>query len=63
MCCRSIIHKSKLIEKDIRFVITRGVGVVKKGRVGGGQKLQISSYKVSTKGVIYHMIATVNTPD
>ena len=55
---------NKNIEKDIRFVITRGVGVVKKGRVGeGGQKLQISSYKVSTKGVIYHMITTVNTPD
>ena len=55
---------NKNIEKDIRFVITRGVGGVKKGRVGeGGQKLQISSYKVSTKGVTYHMITTLNTPE
>ena len=39
-------NKNKLIQKEIRFVATRGWGQVKPELVEGGHKVQTSSYKI-----------------
>ena len=53
---------TKLIEKKIRFMVTRGKGLGGREFEKGGRKLQIFSYKINnTKGVMYIMMTIVNT--
>ena len=49
---------NKLIEKRIRFVVTRGG----EGELDeGGQNVQTSSYNISTRDVMHTMINIINT--
>ena len=51
----------KLLEKEIRFVITRGSGGWKQELDEGDQKIQTSNYKINIRVVIYNMINRINT--
>ena len=55
-------NKTKLIEKQIRFVVTRG-GKWGEGELEeGGQKAQNTSYKIRrTRDTVYKMMTIVNT--
>ena len=49
-CCRSIIlqkQTNKLIEEEIRFVVTRGGGWVEGELNEGGQKVQTFNHKIN----------------
>ena len=52
----------KLIEKEVRFVVTRGESGGKgRGRGEDGQKIHILRYKISIRNILYHLITIVNT--
>ena len=52
---------NKPIEKEIRFVVTRGRGWEEGELDEGGQKVTTCSYKISTRDVTYNMINIINT--
>ena len=63
-CYKSIIlqkQTDQLIEKETRFVATRG-GEEGEGELDEGrQNIQTFSYKISTRDVMYNMIKISNT--
>ena len=61
MCGIQTRKKKKIIGKEtIRPVVTRSEGEEGGEVRKGGQKVQMSSYKINTRDVMYNMKAIVN---
>lgn len=58
--CR-LLKKKKLIEKEVRFAVTRsGKWEKKEALEEGDQKVHTSSYEISMSRVMYNMRTRVN---
>ena len=58
--CR-LLKKKKLIEKEIRFAVTRsGKWEKKEALEEGDQKVHISGYEISMSSIMYNMRTIVN---